>query len=148
MTTLRPGELPARPDAARYVEAAAGLEAAGRRGAAAKAYAAAIARWPGEPRAWLGRANVAFALGDREAAADAYLRAIALDPEDAAARNNLAELLLEAGCLAESRRQAERADALARGTALEAAVADSRARIAAAQPAEGRCRLAGRAWPD
>jgi tetratricopeptide (TPR) repeat protein len=147
MTTLRPGELPARPDAARYVEAAAGLEAAGQRRAAAAAYDAAIARWPKEPRAWLGRGNVAYADGDRPGAAEAYRHAIALDPRDAAARNNLAELLFEAGCIDESRRQVERASVLAAGTALEAAVADSRAKISAAR-AGGRCELGGGAWPD
>ena len=41
-----------------------------------------------------------------------------LAPDDAAARNNLAELLLDAGCLDESRKQIERAAALAEGTSL------------------------------
>lgn len=148
LTTLHPAEIPAHAEPARFIEAAAGVEAAGQRRAAAEAYEAAIARWPDEPRAWLGRGNVALAEGDRAAAADAYQRAIMLDPEDAAARNNLAELLLEAGCLDASRAQIERAAALAEGTALEASVGDSRAKIAAGAPRAGRCPLEGRAWPD
>ena len=147
-TTLRPGVVPAHAEPARYIEAAAGLEAAGRRRDAADAYEAAIARWPKEPQAWLGLGNVAYANGDRAAAADAYSRAIALDPGNAAARNNLAELLLEAGCLDESRKQIERAAALAEGSALEPAVADSRRKIGA-QPSRGaRCQLEDRDWPD
>jgi tetratricopeptide (TPR) repeat protein len=148
MTALRPAEIPAYSEPARFIAAAAGLEAAGQRRAAAEAYDAAIARWPREPLAWLGRGNVAYADGDRAAAADAYQRAIMLDPGDAAARNNLAGLLLDAGCLQESRRQVERAAALAVGTPLSAAVADSRAKIEATAGAVERCQLAGRAWPD
>lgn len=148
MTVLRPGEVPAHADAARFIEAAAGLEAAGQRPAAAKAYDAAIARWPAEPLAWLGRGNVAYADGDRTGAADAWSRAILLDPKSAAARNNLAEVLLEAGCLGESRRQIERAAALAEGTPLAPAVADSRANIEAAAATAAACEFANRIWPD
>jgi tetratricopeptide (TPR) repeat protein len=148
MTVLRPGEIPARAEPVRYIEAAAGLEAAGQRRAAAEAYDAAIARWPGEPLAWLGRGNVAYADGDRASAADAWMRAIALNPKDAAARNNLAELLLDAGCRDESRRQIERAAALAEGTTLAPAVADSRAKIEATAATVARCQLGDRVWPD
>lgn len=148
LTTLPPDVVPAHAEPARFIDVAAGLEAAGQRRAAAAAYEAATARWPGEPYAWLGRGNVALALGDRAAAADAYLRAIELEPGNAAARNNLAELLLEAGCLEESRRQVERASALAEGTALEPAVADSHARIAALAATVTRCQLEDRDWPD
>jgi tetratricopeptide (TPR) repeat protein len=148
MTVLRPGELPARPDPVRYVEAAAGLEAAGQRRAAAAAFAAATARWPREPLAWLGRGNLAYAEGDREGAADAWVRAIRLDPRDAAPRNNLAELLLDAGCPDDARRQLERAAALAEGAPLAASVAGTRARLDAAAEGAGSCPLAGRDWPN
>lgn len=147
-TTLPPGVIPAHAEPARFIEAAAGLEAAGQRQAAAEAYAAAIVRWPHEPLPWLGRGNLALADGDRAAAADAYLRAIQLAPDNAAARNNLAELLLDAGCLDESRHQVERAAALAAGTALELSVADSRARIEASAKSVARCQFEDQAWPD
>jgi tetratricopeptide (TPR) repeat protein len=148
LTTLRPGEMPGHAEPARFIAAAAGLEAAGQRRAAAAAFDSAIARWPTEPHAWLGRGNVAYADGDRAAAADAWSRAVMLDPDDAAARNNLAELLLEAGCLDESRRQIERASALAAGTSLESEVAQSRSKIDATARAAARCQLEDRAWPD
>ena len=148
MTTLEPGVIPDHAPPDRYIAAAAGLEAAGQRRAAAEAYDAAIARWPQEPHAWLGRGNVAYADGNRAAAADAWSRAIMLDPTNAAARNNLAELLLDAGCLDESRRQIERASALAAGTSLETTVAESKSRIGATVRAARPCQLEDRAWPD
>lgn len=148
MTVLKPGELPAHAEPARFIEAAAALEAAGQRKAAASAYDAAIARWPGEPHAWLGRGNAALAGGDRAAAAESYLRALELDPANVPARNNLSQVLLDAGCLEESRRQVERAAALADGTALEAEVADSRAKVRATAATVARCQLADRDWPD
>jgi tetratricopeptide (TPR) repeat protein len=148
MTTLQPGVIPLHADAARYVEAAAGLEAAGKLGAAAASYDAAIARWPEEAHAWLGRGNVAYADGDLPAAADAWLRATLLAPKDAAARNNLAQVLADSHCLAESRRQLERAVALAQGTALASAVEETRAKILAVPPSAESCQLEGRLWPD
>ena len=148
ITTLEPGLIPMHADAARYVEAAAGLEAAGQLRAAAASYDAAIARWPEQEHAWLGRGNVAYADGALSAAADAYLRAILLEPEHAAARNNLAQVLADSHCLAESRRQLDRAVAFAQGTALAGAVEETRAKILALPPSAESCQLAGRIWPD
>lgn len=146
MTTLTPGVVPDHAEAARYIEAAAGLEAAGRRAEAGAAYDAAIVRWPEAPLAWLGRGNVAYGGGELAEAADAYGRAIELAPQDAAARNNLAQVLADAGCVAESKQQVERAAALATGTGLAAAVEETRAKVDAMPPAA--CALADRSWPD
>ena len=147
-TALGPGVIPLHADASRYVLAVAGLEAAGKLRAAAISYDAAIARWPEQQLAWLGRGNVAYAEGDLPAAADAYLRAILLDPPGAAARNNLAQVLADSHCVAESRRQAERAVALAEGTALAGAVEETRVKILAMPPSAEACQLEGRIWPD
>lgn len=147
-TTLEPGVIPRHADPSRYVEAVAGLEAAGKLRAAAASYDAAIARWPEEAHAWLGRGNVAYAEGDLPGAADAWLRAILLEPSHAAARNNLAQALADSHCLAESRRQVERAAALAEGTALAGAVAETRAKIFELPPSAESCQLEGRIWPD
>ena len=146
VTTLKPGVIPAHADVARYVEAAAGLEAAGQRQEAGDAYDAAIKRWPEAPLAWLGLGNLAYGAGDLAAAAEAYQRAIALAPRDAAARNNLAQVLADAGCAAESRKQIERAAALAVGTGLAGAVEETRAKIDALPAAA--CTLGDRSWPD
>ncbi len=147
-TALEPGVIPLHADASRYVGAVAGLEAAGQLRAAAISYDAALARWPEQHLAWLGRGNVAYAEGDRPAAADAYLRAILLVPSDAAARNNLAQVLADSHCLAESRRQVERAVALAEGTALAGAAEETRAKVLAMPPSAESCQLEGRIWPD
>jgi tetratricopeptide (TPR) repeat protein len=149
MTTLAPGVIPARADAARYLEAVAGIEAAGNRQAAALSYDAAIARWPDEPMAWLGRGNVAYADGDRAAAADAYTRAATLAPGDAVAWNNLAQVLADAGCIAEARRQLERALTLAAGTALASTIETTRAGLEVeGQSSATHCAFPGRHWPD
>ncbi len=148
LTTLPPDVIPAHAEPRRFIEAAAGLEGAGQHEAAAAAYEAAVARWPGEPLAWLGRGNVALTRDRLEDAADAYVRAIQLAPEDAAARNNLAELLFKAGCPEEARRQIERAAALAEGTVLGSAVADSRVKIESAALPARACRFKGYDWPD
>ncbi len=147
-TTLVPGEIPRHAKVSRYVEAAAGLEAAGQSPAAAAAYDAAIARWPDDPLAWLGRGNVAYANGESNGAANAYLRAIQLAPADPAARNNLAQLLADSGCRDEARRQVERAAGLAAGTALASDVAATRATIESMSTTSAGCPLGDRAWPD
>ena len=149
MTTLPPAIIPREADTARYLEAVAGLEAAGNRQAAAVSYDAAIGRWPEEPLAWLGRGNVAYADGDRDAATDAYVRAAVLAPGDAAARNNLAQVLADAGCVDEARRQLERAVAFAAGTALATTIEATRAQIdAGARSAAANCPFPDRHWPD
>jgi hypothetical protein len=148
ITVLEPGVIPGHAGAARFIEATAGLEAAGQHGAAAEAYDAALMRWPEQPLAWLGRGNVSYATGDLGAAADAYARAILLAPRDAAARNNLAQVLADAGCPVEARVQAERAAARAVGTPLAASVAETLAEIGSPPAAGTDCRLADRAWPE
>jgi tetratricopeptide (TPR) repeat protein len=147
-TTLEPGVIPLHAGASRYVESVAGLEAAGQPRAAAASYDAAILRWPEQAHAWLGRGNIAYADGDLPAAADAYLRAILLEPQDAAARNNLAQVLADSHCLAESHRQLERAVKLANGTSLAGAVEETHAKILALPRSAASCQLEGRIWPD
>jgi tetratricopeptide (TPR) repeat protein len=144
MSALAPGVIPAGAEASRYLEAAAGLETAGDRRAAALAYDAAIARWPQEPLAWLGRGNVAYAGGDIVAAAKAYAQAVKLAPDKAVAHNNLAQALADAGCIREARREAQRALELAAGTALESTVTDTVNSLAAADTTSGSstCSLA------
>ena len=149
MTTLAPGVIPAQADAAHYLEAVAGIEAAGDRKAAAISYDAAIARWPDEPMAWFGHGNAAYADGDRATAADAYTRAATLAPGDAAARNNLAQVLADAGCFEEAHRQLARGLALAAGTAFASMIEATRVEVeAAGQSATVPCSLPDRHWPD
>jgi len=148
ITTLVPGVIPVDADSLRYVEAAAGLEAAGRTEAASAAYDAVIARWPETMHAWLGRGNIAYAARDRNAAADAYLRATRIAPADPMPRNNLAQVLADANCADEARRQVERASSLAADTPLADAVAATRAEIESKAANPAACELTGRSWPD
>lgn len=148
ITVLPPEAIPAHALPDSYLAAVAGLEAAGQLAAAASAYDTAIARWPDEPLFWLGRGNAAYAEGELDAAVDKYLRAIQLAPRNAAARNNLALTLADAGCLDEARRQLGRAAEFAAGTPLMKSVEDTGAAIRWRADAGGGCRLADRAWPD
>lgn len=131
VVALRSGELPAAAGASRYLEACSGLEAAGRTAAAAASYTAATARWPREPLAWFGLANVRGAQGRIADAEAAYRESLALDPALPAARNNLALLLARRGCVDAARAQIERARADAAGTPFAPEVMASAQEIAA-----------------
>jgi len=97
LIVLKPGELPASPDPARYLQSVAALEEVGRFEAAQAAYAAAVRRWPDNPTAWFGLGNAHYAKGAPTAAARAYRQALEVEPGNAAARNNLALTLAERG---------------------------------------------------
>ena len=98
LVALSPGTLPARPDLARYLEAAAGFEATGQLREARRAYEAAVSHWPAEPLPRLALANVDAADNDWNAAERGYAVALQLQPGLAAALNNRAEALVRLGC--------------------------------------------------
>jgi len=127
-----PGELPADPDFARYMQAAAGLEATGRIEAAALAYAAATREWPTAGLPQLALANLAYARGDLAGAEQGYRAAIERAPGDAAARNNRATVLMDLGCPWAARREIAMAAVLADAGPHAAAVAATRDEIESA----------------
>jgi tetratricopeptide (TPR) repeat protein len=90
LVILPPTQLPATATEPRVVDAAVGLERAGRNDAAALAYRSALKRWPVSLTAWIGLGNAEFAGGDLSAAEQAFRLASELHPRSAAARNNLA----------------------------------------------------------
>ena len=90
LVALRPGELPAVANEPRVIDAAIGLEQAGRSAAAAATYRAALERWPRSLAGWIGLGNAEYARGDLAAAERAFAKASALYPDSAAARTNLA----------------------------------------------------------
>jgi len=108
MVVLEPGGVPARPDPKRYISAAAAMAAVD---------PALPARWlQPAARPWPDSALVQFALGNalyaehrKGDALEALRRAISLDPGHAAARNNLAHMLMEWGCVEQARVQIEQA---------------------------------------
>nr|WP_240191743.1 PA2778 family cysteine peptidase [Desulfoprunum benzoelyticum] len=102
MVLLRPGELPAVDEPIGYLQAVAAFETTGQHQIARRGYEAALARWPRQPVALFGLGNCLLAAGDEDQAAMVYRRLLAIEPEHAAAVNNLAEALSRRGC----RRQA------------------------------------------
>lgn len=135
LVVLRPGELPAGDDESRYLAAVVGLEQEGRAQAAERAYAAATERWPQAAAAWLGLGNARYAQGDAAGAEAAYRDLLARRPGLAVARNNLAQVLAERGCIAAALDQIKKAVATA-PPALGDDLQQTRAEIAA-MPAGG-----------
>jgi hypothetical protein len=91
---LPPGRLPATADERGVIQAASGLERAGRHGEAATAYLALLQRWPRSYPGFVGLGNARYRLGDYAGAEDAFRGAIRLRPDDPAAWNNLAHALV------------------------------------------------------
>ena len=98
MVVLKPGELPANPDSARYLAELAVWESQGRNADALRGYLAAIERWPQQPTARLGAGNLLHLRGDHAAAVQQYRALLRLRPEDPVALNNLADTLAQIGC--------------------------------------------------
>lgn len=132
LVLLEPGTLPAKPDRGRYFEAVAGLEDTGNHAAAATAWEAALALWPGDAVARFGFATASYLGGDLAAARAGYAALLADQPDHAAAMNNQAHVLAELGCTASARVLALRAVAAApAGGEIAAAAADTLAALPA-----------------
>lgn len=142
---LRPDERPAQPDADRYLEAAAGLEAVGRLDAAAMAYATAEELWPQAALPRLGLGNVAYARGEYAVAIQHYRAALRRSPDDPVTRHNLAEALVELGCVDAARAEMDIATRLAAGTSFADLVAESAVELAARSGVTTRCEADGTA---
>jgi hypothetical protein len=152
---LTPGEIPATATADAYIGALADAErllgAAALRayrptlervrwlGAAAlRAYRAALERWPDDELVLFAAAGERHATGDLVGATALYRQLLAASPDQAAARNNLANVLAERGCHTEALAQAHAArEALAPSDALASAVRDTVAELERAE-AEAR----------
>lgn len=98
MVTLLPGDLPAAPDADKYVRAVAALEAVGDYESAVTGYHTATERWPKKPLAWFGLANTFYAQGNLDSAERAYKMLLAIDSKNVAALNNLSQVQADLGC--------------------------------------------------
>ena len=93
MVLLKPGELPARPDHDRYVEALAQIPEAGFSALQVAGYQTAARRWPDSVAAFLGLGNAWFSLGKAEKAIAVYRQYLQTHPNQLVVRNNLAEVL-------------------------------------------------------
>ena len=138
MVALRPGEMPARPDRQRYLETVAAMESVSSQRALTAAWSAARLRWPEDRIARFGHAAALAAAGEPAHAEAAYRELLALEPDHAAALNNLALLLAARGChdaaLAAVGRAADGADV---APAVRAALRDTREAIESMHPAAG-----------
>ncbi|MFQ5897302.1 MAG: PA2778 family cysteine peptidase [Candidatus Methylomirabilia bacterium] len=97
VVVLPPEKLPDTAEEKAFLLAAVGLEKAGRWEAAARAYRAALTRWPKSYGALMGFGNSLYASGDLPGAEKAFRAATVADPNAGAAFNNLAQVLLETG---------------------------------------------------
>lgn len=131
--TLAPGTVPAGATPSAYAAAVADYEREDMPGAL-RAYLAGTARWPDASLLQLGSANARLALGDRAGAEQALRGLLARHPGDAAARNNLAELLSQRGCRDAALAEIARAQLSARGTPLAPLVEASAREIGARAP--------------
>jgi tetratricopeptide (TPR) repeat protein len=135
VVALRPGELPAAPDAVRWLETYAAFESLGQPQQARLGYETGVRHWPQEPLLWFALGNSQYRASEVAAAETSWRHAVRLAPDFAPAWNNLAQLLAERGCGA----QADAALAQARAHAderLGATLADT-ARVVAASPSDG-----------
>jgi tetratricopeptide (TPR) repeat protein len=106
---LSPDELPGSASEDLYLEAVLGLESARQWEAAARAYDAALGRWPDSLVAWIGLGNSRYAAGDLSGAESAFRRATTAHPDAPSGFNNLAHVLAERGRSEEALAAARRA---------------------------------------
>ena len=116
-------QVPATADETRYLNAVAQLEAQQQFAPAARAYAAASARWPGNVAARFGLGNSRYGLGEFAQAEQVYRELLAQQPGLGAAWNNLAMSLIEQQRWGDAREAAQHAVDL--GGASEAAARDT-----------------------
>jgi tetratricopeptide (TPR) repeat protein len=109
LLVLPPGEIPACADEQPYLQAALGLQHAGRPDAAQTAFEAATRQWPQSVAARMALGNTLYGAGQTAAAAAAFRMATQMDAGNAAAFNNLAHVLAEQGLLAEAEAAARHA---------------------------------------
>jgi tetratricopeptide (TPR) repeat protein len=97
---LQPGEMPALPDADKYIRSVAAIEAIGDTENALISYHAATERWPEHSLAWLGMGNSFYAQGNLDSAESAYKRLLSIDSDNIVALNNLSQVQIDRGCIA------------------------------------------------
>jgi len=127
---LHPGEMPASPDADRYVRSVAAVEAIGHIENAVAGYQAATERWPGHSLAWLGMGNAYYAQGNLASAESAYRRLLSVDSDHLIALNNLSQVQIDRGCFEDASATLDTALSAAKSdTAIFRTIQDTRREI-------------------
>lgn len=138
----RPGEIPAGVDADSYMRAVVESERSLGEADVDSAYEAAMRYWPDEPIVLFLAAGNAFNRLRLDEAASLYRRVLTIESDHVAARNNLANVLLDQGCYAAAEAEARRALAgEPSGGAFREAILDTLAKTHAANQ-EGNHRSA------
>ncbi len=109
LVVLKAGELPADLDVGRYLKAASAMEGVADAAVVEDVFAAAARRWPDHSLARLGWANALLRQGRHRPAERVYRDLLDDNPRHVAARNNLAQSLMERGCTAAARIELARA---------------------------------------
>lgn len=109
MVVTPPERIPATATEDRWMEAVLAMSRSAPATAVARAYAAALQRWPGNLQAAIGLANQHHAAGALAEAAEVLRRALERHPQSVIAMNNLAQTLSDQGRQREALAQIERA---------------------------------------
>ena len=112
MLALPPEKLPVSLNESSIVDALIAYEQSAGATRALEAYGQALRRWPGTFTLQMGLGNTAYATGDLKTSAAAFERASKMQSDNAAALNNLANVLAEMGELERAAGIAEKAVAL------------------------------------
>ena len=115
IVVLPPDAVPANADDAKWLNAIAGLERAGRAREAVTGYQTFLKRFPAHDIAQMGEGNALLALGNYGEAEEVFRRLLSQEPDMAEAWNNLAYALHFQGRNSEAINAAERAVAPADG---------------------------------
>lgn len=97
MVTLKPGEMPTRPDEWHYLQAIVGFEQTRNWPLLDTLYRTGLQQWPASRDLHMGYGNVLYLQHRRRAAAEQYQSVLQHFPEFAPAHNNLAMVLAELG---------------------------------------------------
>lgn len=112
LVVLPAEQLPVCAEEPAYLQAALGLQQAGRVGDAATAFRLATRRWPGSVQAVMALGNALYLSGDLHGAAEAFHQATELAPANGDAFNNLAHVLARRGKLDQAETAARKALAI------------------------------------
>jgi len=90
-----------------------------------RSFNAAVRQWPDDAVALIGRGTASYRHGELIKATADYRAALALDASQVAARNNLAVVLLESGCVEQAREQILRIDTARLDGRMQAEITDT-----------------------
>ena len=113
LVIVPPEQVPSTAEPMRYLNAALELEQTDQLEAAYQAFQTAARRWPDSPQIWLALGNATYQRHQFRESVEAFLHATHAEPANATGWNNLANALLELGCLQQAKQAIACASVLA-----------------------------------